>query len=51
MLYASSSLGSEALVQSRSTWLLYYYAPPKSADMHTLLPDWPSSARSCSWTG
>jgi glycoside/pentoside/hexuronide:cation symporter, GPH family len=38
MLFASSSLGSEALVQSRSTWLLYYYAPPKSADMHTLLP-------------
>jgi GPH family glycoside/pentoside/hexuronide:cation symporter len=38
ILYASSSIGSEALVQSRSTWLLYYYAPPKSADMHTLLP-------------
>ncbi len=38
ILYASSSLGSEALVQSRSTWLLYYYAPPKSADMHTFLP-------------
>ena len=37
-LYASSSIGSEALVQSRSTWLLYYYAPPASANMRSLLP-------------
>jgi GPH family glycoside/pentoside/hexuronide:cation symporter len=37
-LYASSSIGSEALGQSRGTWLLYYYAPPASANMRSLLP-------------
>ena len=37
-LYASSSLGGEALTQSRSVWLLYYYAPPEDADLETLLP-------------
>ena len=37
-LYASSSLGSEALSQSRGLWLLYYYAPPKDADLEQLLP-------------
>jgi len=37
-LFASSSIGSEALVQSRSTWLLYYYAPPADAHMRSLLP-------------
>ncbi len=38
ILFASSSLGSEALAQSRSTWLLYYYAPPSDAHMRSLLP-------------
>jgi len=28
LLYASDSLGSEALLESRGLWLLYYYAPP-----------------------
>jgi glycoside/pentoside/hexuronide:cation symporter, GPH family len=38
IMFASSSLGSEALTQSRSTWLLYYYAPPSDAHMRSLLP-------------
>ena len=38
LLYASSSLGSEALGQSRGLWLLYYYAPPEDADLPELLP-------------
>jgi GPH family glycoside/pentoside/hexuronide:cation symporter len=38
LLYASSSLGSEALSQSRGLWLLYYYAPPEDADLESLLP-------------
>jgi glycoside/pentoside/hexuronide:cation symporter, GPH family len=37
-LYASSSLGGEALSQSRGLWLLYYYAPPEDAELETLLP-------------
>ncbi|HXY17023.1 MAG TPA: MFS transporter [Gaiellaceae bacterium] len=28
LLYASDSLGSEALLEARGLWLLYYYAPP-----------------------
>ena len=36
-MYASSSLGSEALGQSRGAWLLYYYAPPQDADISELL--------------
>jgi GPH family glycoside/pentoside/hexuronide:cation symporter len=36
-LYASSSLGGEALTQSRSLWLVYYYAPPEDADLPELL--------------
>ena len=28
LLYSVSSLGAEALVQSRAAWLLYFYAPP-----------------------
>jgi GPH family glycoside/pentoside/hexuronide:cation symporter len=28
LLYASDSLGSQALIESRSLWLLYFYAPP-----------------------
>jgi GPH family glycoside/pentoside/hexuronide:cation symporter len=38
LLYASSSLGGEALSQSRSLWLLYFYAPPEDADIKGLLP-------------
>lgn len=38
LLYASSSLGGEALTQSRSQWLLYFYAPPSSAQLERLLP-------------
>jgi glycoside/pentoside/hexuronide:cation symporter, GPH family len=38
LLYASSSLGGEALSQSRGLWLLYYYAPPADAELETLLP-------------
>ena len=37
MLYASSSLGNEALAQSRGLWLVYYYAPPADADREPLL--------------
>ena len=38
LLYASSSLGGEALTQSRGLWLLYYYAPPADAEHEQLLP-------------
>jgi GPH family glycoside/pentoside/hexuronide:cation symporter len=38
LLYASSSLGGEALTQSRSQWLLYFYAPPRTSDLERLLP-------------
>ena len=38
VLFASSSLGSEAVSQSRTLWLLYYYAPPADADLPELLP-------------
>jgi GPH family glycoside/pentoside/hexuronide:cation symporter len=40
VLYASSSLGGEALAQSRGLWLLYFYAPPDDADLPGLLPLW-----------
>jgi GPH family glycoside/pentoside/hexuronide:cation symporter len=38
LLYASSSLGSEALAQSRGLWLVYFYAPPEDAGREELLP-------------
>lgn len=38
LLYSSSSLGGEALGQSRGLWLLFYYAPPDDADIPQLLP-------------
>jgi GPH family glycoside/pentoside/hexuronide:cation symporter len=38
VLYAASSLGSEALGQARGLWLLYYYAPPADADIEQQLP-------------
>jgi GPH family glycoside/pentoside/hexuronide:cation symporter len=38
LLYASSSLGSEALTQSRGLWLLYFYSPPEDADLERQLP-------------
>lgn len=38
VLYASSSLGGEALSQSRGLWLLFYYAPPADAGLEPLLP-------------
>ena len=31
VLYAASSLGTEALTQSRGLWLVYFYAPPDDA--------------------
>jgi GPH family glycoside/pentoside/hexuronide:cation symporter len=37
VLYASASLGGEALTQSRNLWLVYYYAPPEDADLPELL--------------
>jgi GPH family glycoside/pentoside/hexuronide:cation symporter len=37
VLYASASLGGEALTQSRNLWLVYYYAPPDDADLPELL--------------
>jgi GPH family glycoside/pentoside/hexuronide:cation symporter len=37
-LYATSSLGGEALSQSRGLWLVYFYAPPSDADRPELLP-------------
>jgi glycoside/pentoside/hexuronide:cation symporter, GPH family len=38
VLYSSSSLGGEAITQSRGAWLVYYYAPPEDADLDALLP-------------
>ncbi|HEU0304305.1 MAG TPA: MFS transporter [Gaiellaceae bacterium] len=38
LLYASSSLGSEAVGQARGLWLLYFYAPPADADIEQQLP-------------
>jgi len=38
LLYATSNVGNEALSRSRSLWLLYYYAPPADAHLHTFLP-------------
>ena len=38
LLYATSNVGSEALGNSRSLWLLYYYAPPADAGLHAYLP-------------
>jgi len=38
LLYSSSSLGGEALSRARSTWLVFYYAPPADADLEELLP-------------
>lgn len=38
LLYSSSSFGGEALSRARSTWLVFYYAPPTDADIDELLP-------------
>jgi glycoside/pentoside/hexuronide:cation symporter, GPH family len=38
LLYATSSFGNEALGQSRSLWLVYFYAPPADSDHQSLLP-------------
>ncbi|HYZ78324.1 MAG TPA: MFS transporter [Gaiellaceae bacterium] len=37
LLYATSSLGSEALGQSRSLWLLYFYAKREDAELLPLV--------------
>jgi GPH family glycoside/pentoside/hexuronide:cation symporter len=37
LLYASSSLGAEALTQSRGAWLIYYYSPPADAGREAIL--------------
>ncbi|HEU0113211.1 MAG TPA: MFS transporter [Thermomicrobiales bacterium] len=38
LLYAASSFGSEALLQSRTAWLLFFYAPPAGSGLPQLLP-------------
>jgi GPH family glycoside/pentoside/hexuronide:cation symporter len=38
LLFSVSSLGGEALTQSRNAWLLYYYAPPADSGLRQLLP-------------
>jgi GPH family glycoside/pentoside/hexuronide:cation symporter len=38
LLYSISSLGAEALIQSRAAWLLYFYAPPADSGLKELLP-------------
>jgi len=38
ILYGTSRLGAETLGRSQALWLLYYYAPPKDADLPKLLP-------------
>ena len=38
LLYSVSSLGAEALIQSRAAWLLYFYAPPVDSGLRQLLP-------------
>src|ERR1700722_4012409 len=38
LLYGTSRVGSEALGKSSGLWLLYYYAPPKDAQLPTLVP-------------
>jgi glycoside/pentoside/hexuronide:cation symporter, GPH family len=38
LAYASSSLGGEALSQSRGLWLVYFYAPPDDSGREELLP-------------
>ena len=37
VLYSASSLGSEALIQSRNLWLLYFYLPPADAHREQLV--------------
>ncbi len=37
VLYTGSSLGSEALIQSRNLWLLYFYLPPADAHREQLI--------------
>ena len=38
VLYAASNIGGEALLRTRSVWLLYFYAPPADAGLPKLLP-------------
>ena len=38
LAYASSSLGTEALGQSRGLWLVYFYAPPEDSGREALVP-------------
>ena len=33
LLYASGSLGGNAIGRSRDLWLIFYYAPPDDADI------------------
>jgi glycoside/pentoside/hexuronide:cation symporter, GPH family len=37
LLWASHGVGTEALLQSRNVWLIYFYAPPESAGRGALL--------------
>jgi GPH family glycoside/pentoside/hexuronide:cation symporter len=36
-MYSASSLGSEALIQGRNLWLLYFYLPPADAHREQLI--------------
>jgi GPH family glycoside/pentoside/hexuronide:cation symporter len=38
LFYSTSSIGAEALSQSRNLWLVYFYAPPADSDHKSLLP-------------
>jgi GPH family glycoside/pentoside/hexuronide:cation symporter len=38
VLYGTSRVGIEAIGKSQALWLVYYYAPPKDADLPTLVP-------------
>ncbi|MPZ15827.1 MAG: hypothetical protein GEU73_15630 [Chloroflexi bacterium] len=38
ILYAFGSLGANALIQSYTLWLTFFYAPPESSGRPTLLP-------------
>jgi glycoside/pentoside/hexuronide:cation symporter, GPH family len=38
LLYGTSRIGIEALGKSQALWLVYYYAPPRDANLPTLVP-------------
>jgi GPH family glycoside/pentoside/hexuronide:cation symporter len=38
IIYASASFGGNLLSRTTQLWLLFYYAPPKDADLPTIVP-------------